>query len=163
MMSKIKTIIVVVVILAVGFFGYSYFFVSNKDTTTNLKDISKPGAITTDAAGGTATSSKEISQNDQYVRQLIALRAISFNFDLFSDDAYKILHAANTDIPPEEKGRHNPFAPIEAGDGNFLDATTTTPANMGFQITSTTTPRTPVIPTAPKTGNLKGSDKFIGS
>lgn len=148
MMSKIKLIIIVVVLLAAGFFAYNYFFVSNNDTSTNLKDVSKSGATVTDSAGANATSSKEISQNDQYVKQLIALRAISFNFDLFSDDAYKILHAANTDIPPEEKGRHNPFAPIEAGDGDFSNGTSTT-QTTGFQIISTTTPR---VQTAPRAG-----------
>ena len=147
MMSKIKTIIVVVVILAIGFFAYSYFFVSNNDTSANLKDVSKSASAATDATGTTASSSKEINQNDQYVKQLIALRAISFNFDLFSDDAYKVLHAANTDIPPEEKGRHNPFAPVETGDGNFVSATT--PAPVGFQVTSTTTPRVPTTPATP--------------
>ena len=149
MMSKIKLIVIVVILLAAGFFAYSYFFVSNKDTSTNLKDVSKSGA-SADVTSTTASSSKEISQNDQYVKQLIALRAISFNFDLFSDDAYKILHAANTDIAPEEKGRHNPFAPLEAGDGDFLSGTTTTGA--GFQITSTTTPRLPTAPNAPRAG-----------
>jgi len=136
-MSKIKTIIVVVVILGAGFFAYSYFFVSNNDTTANLKDVSKSGSVTVSTTGANASSSKDVTQNDQYVKQLIALRAISFNFDLFNDDAYKILHAANTDIPPEEKGRHNPFAPIDAGDGDFIAATTTVP--VGFQVTSTTT------------------------
>ncbi len=149
MMSKIKTIIVVVVILVAGFFCYSYFFVSDKDTTSNLKDISKTGSAGASSDINTATSSKEINQNDQYVKQLIALRSITFNFDLFLDDSYKILHAANTDIPPEEKGRHNPFAPIESGDGNFLSATGTTPTT-GFQITSTTTPRTPTVRTTPR-------------
>ncbi len=134
MMSKIKTIIVVVLILAAGFFAYSYFFVSDKDTTSNLQEVSKSGF-----SSKSATSSKEINQNDQYVRQLIALRAISFNFDIFSDDAYKILHASNTNIPPEEKGRQNPFAPIETGDGGFSN--TAAPTSTGFQIVSTSTRR----------------------
>lgn len=149
-MSKIKTIIVVVVILAIGFFAYSYFFVSNNDTSANLKDVS--GASSSSDATGTSTSpTKDLSQNDQYVKQLIALRAITFNFDLFSDDAYKILHAANTDIPPVDKGRHNPFAPLEEGDGNYTIATTTptsTTTSLGFQVTSSTTPKTPVTPAA---------------
>ena len=133
-MSKIKTIIIVVVVLAIGFFAYNYFFVSNDDTSTGLKDVSETG---NSPSTKTASSSKDLSQNDQYVKQLVALRGISFNFDLFNDDAYKILHAANTDIPPEEKGRQNPFAPIELGDGDFIVATTTVP--VGFQVTSTTT------------------------
>ena len=138
-MSKLKTIIVIVVILAIGFFAYSYFFVSNEDTSANLKDVSKPtttGTVT-DSTKAIVPVSKELSQNEQYVKQLIALRAISFNFDLFNDDAYKILHAANTDISPEEKGRHNPFAPIETGDGDYINVASTTPP--GFQLTSTST------------------------
>jgi hypothetical protein len=119
-----------------------------------LKDVSKTG----DTASSTgATSLKDTNQNDQYVKQLVALRAISFNLDLFSDDAYKILHAANTDIPPEEKGRHNPFAPVEVGDGEYVDSASTTttilpranavPPQTTFQITSSTTPnRLPGIP-----------------
>jgi len=138
MMSKIKTIIIIVVVLAIGFFAYNYFFVSNDDTSAGLKDVSETG---NSPSTKTASSSKDLSQNDQYVKQLVALRGISFNFDLFNDDAYKILHAANTDIPPEEKGRQNPFAPIELGDGEYTDATSTINAvlNADFQATATST------------------------
>ncbi len=137
-MSKIKIIIAVVVILGIGFFAYNYFFVSNTDNTSNLKDISKTDSSTGSDSSGTASTSRDVSQNDQYVKQLIALRAITFNFDLFSDDAYKILHAANTDIPPEDKGRHNPFAPVEAGDGAYLIATTTLTATFQTNVTNAT-------------------------
>lgn len=140
-MSKIKTIILVAVVLVVGFFAYNYFFVSNNDTSPNLKDISKTASPT---STGSSTVAVGVNQNDQYVRQLIALKAIAFNFDLFSDDAYKILHAANTDIPPEDKGRHNPFAPIEFGDGQYTNTVATT-TNAGFQIVATSsTPKIPV-------------------
>lgn len=150
-MSKIKTIILVVVILAVGFFAYSFFFVSNTDTSAKLTDVSNVGDSTN------ASSTSEVNQNDLYVKQLIALRAISFNFDLFNDDAYKILHAANTDIPPEEKGRHNPFAPIEFGDGQYVGEnplvnSTTTVSSTGFQMTSSSTIKfqPPSTTTAPR-------------
>lgn len=143
MMSKIKTIILVVIIMVVGFFAYNYFFVSNSDTSAKLTEVTNGGGLTN------ASSTKEVNQSDLYVKQLIALRAIAFNLDLFSDDAYKILHAANTNIPPEEKGRKNPFAPIEFGDGEYVGEnpvinstpSVTSASSTAFQITSSSTAR----------------------
>ena len=121
-MSKIKLIVTIVVLLAIGFFAYTYLFVSNKDNSAKLQDVSRAGGSTSNS---TASSSKDYNQNEQYVKQLSALQAIVFNLDMFNDDAYKILKAANTDIPAEEKGRRNPFAPIDAGDGEYKNSTST--------------------------------------
>ncbi|MEI8062244.1 MAG: hypothetical protein WCG97_03020 [bacterium] len=131
MSSTLKKIIIVIVVLAVGFFIYSYFFVSKKDTTPGLTDVSA------ESNASTSTSGIDLTQNDLYVKQLTAMSAISFDFYLFKDVAYKILHSPTVIVQDEPKGRHNPFAPIEQGDGSYV-ADLTAPAS-GFQITSTST------------------------
>lgn len=167
-MSMIKNIIIVLVILTAGFFAYKYFFVGNGNNSTSLQDVSKgsststaptnstqvsntSGADTsgsapsgpnnidlTNASPNTIALSNTQSKNDLYVKQLVALEVINFNMDIFGDDSYKILHDANTNIPEEPKGRHNPFAPIDEGDGSFGDLGNAS-TSVGFQITSTTT------------------------
>ncbi len=151
MSSTLKKIIIVVVVLAVGFFVYSYFFVSKKDTTSGLTDVSA------ESNASTSPSGIDLTQNDLYVKQLVAMRAISFNLDLFKDDAYRILHSPTVVVQDEPKGRHNPFAPIEQGDGAYVAAGTTTSPALGFQITSSstvaTTTSSAIPPNKPK--NLK--------
>lgn len=127
-MSK-NTIIIFIVILIVGFFGYSYFFVSKDDNSTALKDVALT-ASSTDATGVANT----LSQNDQYLKQLIALKGIDLKLDLFKDDAYKILHLYNNEIIPEPRGRENPFAPVEQGAGKYGAGIIN---STSFQITST--------------------------
>lgn len=142
-MSKLKIPIIIVIVLVLGFLAYSYFFVGTEDNSTGLKDVSS-GDVTNDASGSSALMTP--GESDIYVKQLTALRVINFNFDIFNDDAYKILRVADTDIPSQPKGRHNPFAPVGA-DGSAVivpsdENQRIPPANLpsGASTTKATTP-----------------------
>ena len=126
-MSKLKIPIIIIVVLVLGFVAYSYFFVGSSDTSTGLKDVSSGDVNNSSDTNPSLMTSEE---SDTYVKQLTALRVINFNFDIFSDEAYKILRVADTDIPLQPKGRHNPFAPVGDNGGNAVIVPATETQNL---------------------------------
>lgn len=69
-------------------------------------------------AGGTT------SEINAFLRQVSAVRSINLNRAVFENSVLTTgLKDQSRELPPEEKGRTNPFAPISAGSGtNYEEA-----------------------------------------
>ncbi len=119
MSTTLKNIILLIILVVLAFAGYYFFFAKKKaevSTAGSSSQQSSSGsnrAASVSGADGETEVDEGIVANEEYLKQLIAYREINFNRAMFDDDAYKILQVSNTDIPEEEKGRPNPFAPLD--------------------------------------------------
>ena len=95
--SEIKNIIVFVVILGGLYFAYVFFF---KDSAPPTSTISPSGS------GG------EVSGD--ILPLLLQLQTIKLDQSIFSDPVFKSLENFSVELPHEESGRPNPFAPVES-------------------------------------------------
>ena len=89
-----KIIIGLVVLAALGYFGYSVL--NTGSTTTTVDGV----AILTDSA------------NQDILVLAERLKAITFDQSIFSSNLFMSLIDYETPIYPEPQGRSNPFAPI---------------------------------------------------
>lgn len=160
MSKKIKNIIIVVVILAIVLVAYFLFFGKSK-TPIPAKNT---GSLTT-SSGAPVTSvvnpnptpantveASKISQ--EFVNQLLNLKAIKLNDDIFSSLAFQSLEDFTiTLVQPGNEGRNNPFAPFGA------DATVPADATPGISNgTINVTPINDLPPTSTGSNNsLPGS------
>jgi hypothetical protein len=87
--SKILAALVLVAVLALGYFAYSSL---------------------TSPAPATVTQTSPVSQN--LLLALSNLHTIRLNGSIFSDPAFQSLSDFGVVIPPEPAGRRNPFQPI---------------------------------------------------
>lgn len=110
MSNTIKVILITVVIIAIGAFGYWYATSgSTPDASTSALQSSNPvlgGEVSPLAADDTAIS-------DKFLALLLNMRTIKLDQSIFADAAFTSLKDFSTTITPEANpGRANPFAPI---------------------------------------------------
>lgn len=104
-MSKIlKAVLILVIIVAIGFFAYKYFL--------------KPGAKTPLSglvSGGNATVSPSQNIDSEFLQTLLSLKAIRLDTSVFESSSYKSLKDYTVVLPEvNDAGRPNPFAPVGA-------------------------------------------------
>ena len=138
MKKNIKNIIIVVVLLALAGVAYYLFAgkISTPVATTSSSLQTSTGAVPTNSIINpdqlTQDDASRISQ--QFVNQLVNLKAIKLNDDIFSSLAFQSLQDFSiTLVQPGNEGRPNPFAPFDA-DGIDPNSSTTV-SDTGIDIT----------------------------
>lgn len=126
MKKYLKNIIIIVVLLILAGAGYYVFTTQTKGVvpantsslqtssgTTPTNSIINPSQLTQDDAA-------KISQ--QFINQLVNLKAIKLNDDIFSSLAFQSLQDFSIVlVQPGNEGRPNPFAPFDADGQNPND------------------------------------------
>jgi hypothetical protein len=113
-MFNIKTIIIVVVILALAFVGYG-FLISGKKKESATGVTKQAVNSSSSAPQANSTNSPGLDgPGKEFVTQLLAIQNIKFNLQLFSDPVFQGLQDWSRDILPQESGRPNPFAPLDS-------------------------------------------------
>ncbi len=112
-MSKIKIIVVIVVLLVAGFFAYSYFFVKNGDL-----GISVGGLMKTDVSSITDVNTP-VTQT--FLNQLAVIKTIDLKNDVLKDPVFAGLVDSSRDLGSETPGRPNPFAPLSTSTSLAVD------------------------------------------
>jgi uncharacterized membrane protein YukC len=105
-----QTAILVVVILVIAFFAYTYFFTGKEDSSAVLQ---------------TEEVSVVAPVDQDLISLLLELKSITLDESVFSNQAFKSLQDFSQELVPEPVGRVNPFAPL--GQGQSVP-TITTPA-----------------------------------
>lgn len=102
MSGTIRKIVIAVVIVALLFIAYSYFFVSSP--TPNLE------------VSGVAVSGGSQAGRD-FLIALVNLEHINLDIGaaILNDQAFARLEDMSVSLPNEKRGRSNPFGPIGAG------------------------------------------------
>jgi len=108
--QKIKTPVLIVVILALAFFLYAHFFTGQSTDTSNL-------ASDNATASSTETTTPE---EQQFLALLLKIQHITINQSIFSDPVFLSLQDDGLPILDQPQGRPNPFAPI--GSGNSISS-----------------------------------------
>jgi hypothetical protein len=138
MSSKIRNLIIFIVIFGLAFAGYS-FFVKDSSKSNNTGTLSGTSANPT-VAGGNANVFDQT-----FLSMLTDLRGIKLEAGILTSDAFTKLQE-NTKILIEEPnpGRPNPFAPL----GNDVVADST--SIDGITVGETTPPTDPIYKTTTK-------------
>ena len=124
--SQHKRILLGIIVLTIAFFGYWYFVLSKKSTTTGT---SKTGALIKNVQSEITANAPEKTYDKEFVSGLLSLNNINLDITMFNSAAYKALSfpdkpfAVDYDIP---SGRQNPFLPIGVSTGKNIF---TTPIN----------------------------------
>lgn len=97
MLNKYKKLIIVIIILVIGFFLYSNFFVSDSADNSLL----------------TATGPAEVQVLGQdIIRNLNKIAALKLDASVFNDPVLLNLSDFSEEITPQDSGRRNPFSSI---------------------------------------------------
>ncbi len=95
-LKRYKTLLIAVVVIAIAFAGYSYFFpASNQPVLSTLTPSSATPAVDQDL-----------------IKLLATLKAIKLDPAIFSDSGFQSLQDFSQTLIPETVGRVNPFAPL---------------------------------------------------
>lgn len=100
-MSRNKLIILLVLILGLGFFAYSYL------------------SHTNDAQDAVPLSDSSVlpqTVGQDFIVLLNTLHSIKLDSTLFASPSFTSLHDSSVVVPLEPVGRRNPFAPLGAPD-----------------------------------------------
>jgi hypothetical protein len=126
MTSTIKTIILVLVIAGIGYFGYNYL------TRTNVAGDS---AIQQESANTSKMGAEVLTALNQ-------LKVLKLDGAVFKDKTFLSLKDFSKPLNPESIGRVNPFSPIGVENTASVKLTpavgSTTPAIPGSSATSST-------------------------
>lgn len=112
---SIKKIIIIVVIVAVAFIGYSMLISGNEKQSAS--GVSRQAVSSGTSAAAAGSSALLDGPGKEFVTQLLAIQNIKFNLDLFADPVFIGLQDWSREIVPQQTGRPNPFAPLEGGIG----------------------------------------------
>ncbi|MEI8327937.1 MAG: hypothetical protein WCG02_02260 [Candidatus Taylorbacteria bacterium] len=93
-----KTIIIIAAIIIVAIIGY-FYYMGGQTVSSSTLEISKD---TTDAQVA----------GQRVLGLLNQIRQLRIDTKLFEDPMYRTLMDYTVDVPPQEVGRLNPFAPI---------------------------------------------------
>jgi hypothetical protein len=107
MSNTIKVVLVAVVIILIGGFGYWY--------ATSSGTQAPQGTLQTTSTVPTASplNATDTAISDKFLVLLLNMRTIKLDQSIFSDEAFASLKDFSTTITPETNpGRANPFAPI---------------------------------------------------
>lgn len=113
MKSAIKIILIVAIVGALGYFGYTYF-ISGKSQNTSGGLETTAGFGSGVESGAPATSpTSNIDMNNDFLSSLLSIQSIKLDDRIFSDPAFLALQDFNRPLLPDtDPGRPNPFAPI---------------------------------------------------
>lgn len=118
-MFNIKKIIIIVLVIALAFGVYAYFF--SNSATTSSSGVTKQAVST--ASTGASGSAVLDGPGKEFVTQLLAIQNIKFNLQLFADPVFQGLQDWSRELIPQESGRPNPFAPLDNQTGSQSDLT----------------------------------------
>jgi len=111
-MGKILNIVIVILLLAALVYGYMQFTAS--PSTTNSGSLSVGAAsVSTDMTDDGAL----VVQQDDFISLLLDLKQISLDTAFLSSSVFTSLTDFSREIPKQDVGRRNPFAPIGSGGG----------------------------------------------
>lgn len=110
-----NNLILIVSLLVVGFFAYSYLNKTDVSTSYLAQDVS-----TTD------------SSEARYIYNLSQkIKPLELKDDIFRNDVFNALRDNTVDFPQQTSGRINPFAPLGA-DGSTQGPSTSSPVNIRY-------------------------------
>lgn len=101
-----KQIIIAIVAIVILGGGYVYF-VNTKDSDNKTLDVKKPGLLGESAGGA---GSQLIGAD--VLSLLNRINSLKIDTSIFSSLIYQSLVDFSVEIPPQNVGRPNPFAPI---------------------------------------------------
>ncbi|MEI6580976.1 MAG: hypothetical protein WCO07_02265 [bacterium] len=108
MASKIKTIIIAVVVVAALILAYIFLFKKSPDQT-NLSSSTGAPALLPNAD----TSATQTTSDSEFLAMLLSIRSINLNDSIFKEIAFINLRDSTIVLTPDgTEGRKNPFAPI---------------------------------------------------
>ncbi len=130
MSNTLKILLIALVIIAIGAFGYWY-------ATSTPSAPANTGALqssNTALSGQTpALSGNDSVISDKFLALLLNMQTIKLDQSIFSDAAFTSLKDYSTTIKPEENpGRANPFAPIGVDAAGAQAVTVTTAPVVGI-------------------------------
>jgi hypothetical protein len=135
MASKIKNIIIFIVIAAVLILVYVYFFKSKAPEASLTSTSGSPVLPTTN------TADTNLSIGKDFLTVLLNVKNIKLDDSIFSDLAFSSLHDSSILLIPDgTEGRPNPFAPI----GSDITASAINSLNTNTGITPVS--GNPIIP-----------------
>lgn len=97
-MKKIRTILLILLAIAIAFAVYSYFFTGGDNESLLVSEQVGAGA--------------ESAVVQELLALLLELRSVELKGDIFDDPLFKSLEDFGQELVPEPVGRTNPFAPI---------------------------------------------------
>ncbi len=110
-----NNIILIVSLLVVGFFAYSYLNKTDTSTSYLAQDVS-----TTD------------SSEARYIYNLSQkIKPLELKDDIFKNDIFNSLRDNTVDFPRQASGRNNPFAPVGT-DGSTQGSATSSSVNIRY-------------------------------
>jgi hypothetical protein len=127
MNSKIKNIIIGVVVIAVLVLVY-IFFIKKSSTETGLTS-SSGDSVVAEVPGASSTNAEEVGKD--FITVLLSVKSINLDDSIFKDKAFMSLNDSSiTLIQVGDEGRPNPFAPIGSESESLLPNTTPTPEGV---------------------------------
>lgn len=107
-MGKILNIVIVILVLAALVYGYIQFTSSSSTANPDSLSVGGTTAVSSDTTGdGTINA-----QQDDFIALLLDLKQISLDTAFLSSSVFTSLTDFSRDIPKQDVGRRNPFAPI---------------------------------------------------
>ncbi len=160
-MSKIKNIIIFLVIAAV-FAGIYIYFIKPEPEEESLVSVSPAGSRSSEGEEGDADILGENAEvANEFLTLLLSVKSIKLDDAIFSDQAFMSLRDSSIELIPDgNEGRPNPFAPIGA-EGSTVNTPPTTPS--GGVPGSTPAPGTPGGAPASGSSTAPGSGTPAGS
>ena len=146
MKKSITTILLLVIIAGLGWWGYEHFFASSAAPTSGLSTTSGVGttsasASSTGSTTGTATTTTDASGapvGQDFLTLLLSVQSIKLDDTIFQNKAFGLLQDFNRPIPPDSNpGRTDPFAPI--GSDSLATQISVTTNNASSVTTTTST------------------------
>jgi hypothetical protein len=95
-MKKYKNIILIIIIFAIAFIGYTLLFGKDRNEAVLSSE---------------STGEMSVVEGD-LVSLLIELRSVKLDDSIFSNPAFRSLRDFSQELVPEPVGRRNPFAPL---------------------------------------------------
>lgn len=94
-LARYQNIIIVVVVIAIAFGIYSYFFAGKSEAPLTAETVS---------AGNQA--------DQDLISLLLQLKSITLDDGIFSNPVFVSLHDFSQELVAEPSGRQNPFSPL---------------------------------------------------
>ena len=108
-----KSVITIIIVVAVGFLGY-WYYATPKPATNEL--------LVGSAVSGN-TNADTILVGKKIISLLSEMQRIHIDQSIFGATAFQSLEDFGVEIKPELVGRHDPFAPIGFESGASFEAT----------------------------------------
>lgn len=136
MSKKIKTFVIVVVIIAIIIGAFSYLSNSKPQPATTLLNSS------VSPAAGMLNNQVNVSSDSEFSSLLSTVNTIVIDTSIFESAAYKSLRDSPITLGSDIKGRPNPFAPVGSDRGTISGTTETGTAQFEtlqpIKVTATT-------------------------